>query len=328
MTVRLCMLARDEAAQIADVAAAVGDLVDDYCVLVDHRSADDTEGAIERELGDAGVIRQFRFRDFAQARNELFDAARRELGAGDYLLLVDPDSPPRGRLPAELTRSASWSCTWRSGSFDYHLPILVGADVDCHYEGACHELLIGVSPTWTPELMVTVEPRPGKPDRGAEYVELLARDAATNPRSAFYLARTLRDQGRAGEAIEWYLKRAQMGHGWVEETFICLLDAGVLLLPLDVELAQTLLERARAFRPGRLEPVYHLAWLANWRGDHELAAELAGDGLTLPPSSDALFVNRWAERQGLADEFNRAMEGGAQPPSSIATLSLEGARHG
>jgi tetratricopeptide (TPR) repeat protein len=328
MTVRLCMLARDEAHRIADVADAVGQLVDDAVVLIDDRTLDDTAGAVELELPRARV-QPFRFVDFAQARNELFAAARQGLGAGDYLLLVDPDSPPRGRLPGDLTSSPSWSCTWHSGSFDYHLPILVEATVDCRYEGACHELLVGVSPRWTPELDVVVEPKPDGVDRSELYAELLRPGAeAGDPRAAFYLARTLRDQGRVGEAIEWYLRRAQLGHGWIEETFICLLDAGVLLLALDVELAQTLLERARAFRPGRLEPAYHLAWLANWRGDHELAAELAAAALRQGPSSDALFVNRWAETHGLVDELNRAIAGGADQAAAIATLIPEGASHG
>jgi hypothetical protein len=123
------------------------------------------------------------------------------------------------------------------------------------------------------------------------------------------------------------LRRAQLGHGWVEETFICLLDAGVLLLPLDVELAETLLKRAHAYRPGRAEPLYHLAWLANWRGDHDEAAELAAQGMLLPASTDALFVNRWSETHGVVDELNRAIDAGAHTPAALATLT-EGARHG
>jgi hypothetical protein len=323
------MLARDEADQIAGVAAAVGELVDDYVVLVDERTTDGTVAAIGRELDLPGRTLPFRFDNFAQARNELFAAARPGLSASDYLLLVDPDSPPRGRLPRELTSSPSWSCTWRQAANEWHLPILVGAGVDCHYEGACHELLIGVSPTWTPELMVDVEPRPGKASRGEQYVELLRPGAELGePRAAFYLARTLHDLGRAGEAIEWYLRRAQIGAGWAEETFMCLLSAGALLLPLDVELAAVLLKRARAYRPTRAEPLYHLAWLANWRGDHDEAAELAADGLLMAPSTDALFVNRWCESQGLVDELTAAARAGARVPAKLATLSIEGVPHG
>lgn len=322
--VRLAMLARDEEAAIPLVARAVGDLVDDYVVLVDHRTTDDTEGAIERELGP-GITQPFRFRDFAHARNWLFDVARRDLDADDYLLLVDPDSPPTGSLPPDLREADSWSCTWQLGTDAWHLPILVRVGVDCHYEGAAHELLVGVSPVWTPLLSVSVASKPFNPERAAEWAEALRPGAeAGEPRAAFYLARTLRDLGRRGEAIEWYLRRAQMGDaGWIEETFVCLLDAGVLLIALDLDLARVVLERAAAFRPERLEPLYHLAWIANYEGDHEAALALATFGVNKPRSSDALFVNRWVERHGLVDEMNKAIAGGARPPETITTMEAE-----
>ncbi len=322
--VRLCMLARDEEAAIPLVAQAVGDLVDDYVVLVDHRSADDTEGAIERELGP-GTIRPFQFRNFAQARNELFDAARSGLDADDYLLLVDPDSPPRGSLPPDLREADCWSCAWRLGTDEWSLPILVRVGLDCHYEGAAHELLVGVSPVWTPSLVVSVAPKPFDRERASEWVEMLRPGAERGePRAAFYLARTLRDLGRRGEAIEWYLRRAQMGDaGWIEETFLCLVDAGTLLISLDLDLARVLLERAAAFRPDRLEPLYHLAWIANYEGDHQAALALATFGVNKPRSTDALFVNRWVERHGLVEEMNKAIAGGARPPEPITTMEAE-----
>jgi hypothetical protein len=325
VNVRLAMLARDEEANIADVAEAVGDLVDDYVVLVDHRSSDDTEGAIERELGTAGRIVQFRFRDFADARNQLFHHAR---PGADYLLLVDPDSPPRGALPADLGAAAAWSCTWRDGALDWHLPILVRADADCRYEGAVHELLVGVSPVWTPSLKVEVKPKPERPERAAEFVEMLRPGAERGePRDTFYLARTLKGMGRVGEAIEWYLRRAQMGDaGWVEETFLCLLDAGQLLIQLDVELARSLLERASEYRPGRLEPLYWLAWIANWEGNAKLAQEIALVGATSPLSTDALFVNRWMERHGMVEQLNAAQKTLATTPTILESSDGEPVR--
>lgn len=320
------MLARDEAHRMADVAEACGDLVDDYCVLVDHRTEDDTHGAIARELGDAGRVIPFEFVDFAQARNALFAAARAGLGAGDYLLLADPDSPPRGRLPADLSADV-YDCEWRNGEQTYRLPILVRADLDVRYEGACHELLVGWDTGYTllEDAWVDVLPREGGEDRTARYVELLSADADTNARSAFYLARALEDGDRAPEAICAYLKRAQM-LGWDEETFYCLYRAGVLMRPYDRATERALLERARVYRPGRLEPVAELARLANDEHRSADALELCLAGLRSPRSSDRLFVNRNLERGGLQAELMRAVAGLTAAVSTV-TLSTEEAPH-
>lgn len=309
------MLARDEAERLPAAARLLADLYDDWVLLIDDRTTDDTELVARASLEGPGRVERFEFRDFASARNRLFAAAR---PGADYLLLADPDSPPSGTLPEPLD-AASYSCSWWNGVDEWHLPILVRADAACRYEGAVHELLVGVSPVWTPDLRVEVKPKPARPERAAEFIELL-RPAAERgePRAAFYLARTLKDAGRRGEAIEWYLRRAQMGDaGWVEETFICLLDAGVLLLPLDVELARTLLRRAHKYRPSRIEPLYHLAWLSNWEGCAECAARIALQGVQTPRSTDALFVNRWAERHGLVEELNKARAALGAEPSTM-----------
>lgn len=319
------MLARDEADRIAGVAAAVGDVVDDYCVLIDHRSADDTEGAIERELGDEGRIVPFRFRDFAHARNALLDAARQGLGDGDYLMLVDPDSPPAGALPAELTADV-YECEWRMGATTWAGPILLRAGAAARYEGACHELLHYVGSTGVAsQLRVDVAAKPDNPERWELYRELLSRDADTNPRSAFYLARTFEQLGRPLEAVGQYLQRAAL-IGWDEETYLCLLTAGTLMQPYDLETMRNLLERARKYRPSRLEAVYHLARLANMERRHGDAAELAIAGLRMPRSTDRLMVDRFAERDGLGAQLATALAELAT--AAQTTLPTEEVPHG
>lgn len=307
------MLARDEADAIPGVAEACRGLYDSVAVMIDHRTRDDTTEAVHTLLGPRVASTQLVFKDFAQARNALFDFARAGLGADDWLLLVDPDSPPRGVLPDLGAGADVWDCDWLNGPLAYRLPILVRAGLDCAYVGACHELLDvpGAHTRGFAEGMrVVVPPKEHSLERMETYVELLKLDSDSNPRSAFYLARTLRDLDRRGEAIEAYLRRAQMGDaGWIEETFICLLDAGVLLIELDVDLAETLLRRASLFRPTRAEPLYHLAWIANWRGDYERAEERALAGLAIGASTDSLFVNRWIEGPGLLAELQRARAG-------------------
>jgi len=293
-----------------EVAEACAGLYDSWVVLTDDRTVDDTALAAGEHLEGPGAVHPFTFEDFSQARNLLLEQARIGLDPEeDFILLADPDSPPRGVLPG-LARDW-YSCTWRQGQTEWQMPVLIRAGVECHYEGAAHEILrLPATATSAPaeELLVVVAPKAFSSERFELYLELLLPDATENPRSAFYLARTYADLQRRGEAIEAYLRRAQMGHGVIEETYLSVLNAGILLVPLDVELARVLLERARRLRPGRVETLYHLAWLANATSDPERAAGYCAEAVQMPPSSDGLFVNRWAEREGILFELGKALD--------------------
>lgn len=317
MSVRLCMLARDEGAHMASVAEACCGLYDDWIILLDDRTTDDTELAAHTHLHGEGTVIQFRFEDFAQARNELFRHARPE---AEWLLLVDPDSPPRGVLPG-LQAHDWYECAWRMGTMEWRLPILVRADLPCWYEHPVHELLVvpnGEQAGFAAELHVTAQPKPVDEAREEWFASLLIPTAPSDARDAFYLARTYDQLGRAGEAIEAYLRCAQIPQ-WDEQVYICLLSAGILFQPIDLDLAERLLERAHDFRPSRLEATYHLANLANNRGDPERAAALCAEAVQLERSDDHLFVNRWAEKDGILIELGRAVNA-LQAAAAATTL--------
>lgn len=300
------MLARNEAAQMAGVAEACEGLYDDWVILLDDRSSDDTSmSALEHLVGE-GMIVEHSFADFAQARNRLFEVAREGLGEQDYLLLVDPDSPPRGTLPGLIH---DWyECAWVTGGTEWRLPILVRATLECRYEGAAHELLIlddpgeAPFPAFADGLRVEVAPKEITVQRLESYLELLLPDATTNARSAYYLARTYRDLNRKGEALEAYLRCVQMTQ-WDEQVFCALIEAGQIACELDLEYGRMLFARAHKVRPLRGDGFYWIAWAANRAGEPEAAAAAAAEAIQLPPSSDRLFVNRWAEREGVLLEL-------------------------
>jgi tetratricopeptide (TPR) repeat protein len=315
MSVRLCMLARDEAEQMVGVASACEGLYDDWIVLMDDRTVDETETAAHELLAGSGSVVRFRFEDFAQARNALFAAAR---PGAEWLLLADPDSPPTGTLPGLVH---SWyECAWREGFQEWKLPILVRAELDCRYEHPAHELLVvpnGEPAGFADQLRVHVQPKELSPLREEWIATLLKPTAATDSRDAFYYARTLDRLGRQGEAIEAYLRCAQLPQ-WDEQIYICLLSAGRLMRGIDADLADALLVRAHEFRPARAEALHELANLANTRGDHARAAAYCAKALQLPRSDDRLFVNRWSEKDGILVEMGRAvnaMQSAAPPPT-------------
>lgn len=302
------MLARDEADRMESVAAACEGLYEDWVILLDDRDDGFTEPAALAALAGDGLVVEHTFLDFAQARNLLFDVARDGLEDEDFILLVDPDSPPTGTLPGLIH---DWyECAWTMGSTEWRLPVLVRATLPCRYEGAAHEVLIVDGERafgFAEELRVFVEPKPLDVARQEQYLELLLSDATTNPRSAYYLARTYRDLGRKGEALEAFLRCAQMPQ-WDEQVYCALLEAGQIASELDVEYGAILFDRAHALRPLRGDGLYWVAWIANRRRDPERAAAACAAGIQLAPSTDRLFVNRWAEREGILVELGLAIQ--------------------
>lgn len=313
------MLARDEEEALAGVAEACRGLYDDWIILVDDRDSGLTCLAATQYLEGPGRLVPFTFENFSQARNLLFEEAR---PGTEWLLLVDPDSPPTGTLPG-LQVHPWYECEWKMGQTTWRLPILVRADLECRYEGACHELLIipgAEAGGFAEELRVDVAVKPFSPARAEFYLDLLLPEAQESARSAFYLARTYADLERNGEAIEAYLYCAQMLQP-PEQAYLCVQYAGQLLAALDVDLARVLFERAHAMRPSRGETLYSLAWLANQTGDVRQAAAYCAEGVQLPPCPDTLFVNRWAEHDGILLELGRALNvlRAAEPPPTLPT---------
>lgn len=308
MHIRLAMILRDEAERLPAVAEMLGDRVDSVCLLVDDRTTDGTDEVAEELWGHLdGSVWPFRFRDFAQARNELLALARHRLEPTDYLLLLDPDSPLLGSWPDELTEAA-YACVWSMHSIEWPRTILVRADAEARYEGRAHEVIY-VETNGVPVRVLDdcrVEAHVSASSERLTWIESeLRKDAATSPRSAFYLAQTLQDQGRRDEAFGWYLRRAAMGEGWVEETYMAVYRAAEIIQQLDWETAEAYWTRCLGLRQ-RAEPCYQLAAQLNHLGRHSEALKWATTGLRLGPSSDELFVNRWIEQQGLSIEFDRA----------------------
>lgn len=310
--IHLAILARDEADRLPALAERTAGLIGGVAVLVDNRTNDDTAQVAELLWGDlpGGCdVALHEFDDFASARNRLVDFASTGLRADDYLLILDPDSLPDGDLPEELSADI-YTATWRWGGEEWPRVILLRVGADAHWEGAVHENLVPGAATVEHLPGVIVDAVVTAPTERVEWIaDVLREDAAVNPRSAFYLAQTLLDLGRRDEAFGWYLRRAAMGHGWREETYLATYLAGCVIEQLDWQFAQDLWRRAARISPTRAEPYYQLARAANQRGDHSEALALASLGLRSGPTSDTLRVNRWIEREGLIDELNTAAAG-------------------
>lgn len=110
-------------------------------------------------------------------------------------------------------------------------------------------------------------------------------------RSAFYLAKTYRDDDKDEKAIEAYQRRVKLG-GWEEEVWYSLFDIGRLkegLKRLPEEIMQAYLA-AYEYRPHRAESLYHLARYLRSQERFALAYVYAQTASSIPMPEDLLFV--------------------------------------
>ncbi|GJF27517.1 glycosyl transferase [Kitasatospora sp. NE20-6] len=313
-TVCLCMIVKDEAAVIERCLASVRGLVDTW-VISDTGSTDGTQELVRRALdGVPGELHEEPWVDFGHNRTLNIRRAR---DRADYLLLIDADMVVRrsGDLPP-LTAD-SYLLRHRADP-EHRIKRLVRGSLDWRYVGATHEYLTTDGPDATAHLdALSVEHLAdggSRGDRLGRDARLLRDDLARDPdngRTVFYLAQTLRDMGDTQAAIGLYERRATM-HGWPEEVYCALLQAGLLRAAAgDWPGAMDSLLRAWESRPQRLEACYELASRLRLMSRHRTAYTFARTGLeqigTGPDGTDdRLFTQPWVYRWGLLFEYSVA----------------------
>jgi glycosyltransferase involved in cell wall biosynthesis len=130
-----------------------------------------------------------------------------------------------------------------------------------------------------------------KQSRDVRLLEQGIRDEPNNPRYYFYLAQTFFDMGRNDEAIPLYRKRIEIG-GWEEECWYSLYRIGLAQFRSgkEAEGIATLIE-AYDRRSTRAEPLAALSKYLREKRTSATALLLAERALSMPPSTDSLFVH-------------------------------------
>ena len=312
------MIVKDEV-EVLEACLASCRVLIDHWVICDTGSTDGTRELIGRELdGIPGELHERPWVDFGHNRTELMELAQ---GKADYLLLLDADwvlSVAPGAL-SDLTAD-SYLVPVGSGAAHYRKALVKGS-IPWGFVGAIHEDVHSDQDQRSERLEgVSVEVTSVGGDATAHWendIRVLREELERNPddqRSAFYLAQSYRDLGRAtGDsaqlrlALEWYRRRAEMG-GWAEEIYVAYHQAGVLSDELgDWPAAADLFVRAWEARPERLEAVHALTVGLRTRGLHRAAyryASLAAAMQPLPVPPDLLFVEPWIYRWGMLFEYS------------------------
>ncbi|MGW2748798.1 glycosyltransferase [Streptomyces sp. NPDC001450] len=301
------MIVKNESRVIERCLSSVRDLITTW-VISDTGSSDGTQELIRDALrGIPGELHEEPWVDFGHNRSLNIAHAR---GKADYLLLLDADLEIRQDSPLPPLTAASYMLR-HEGKLEYRIKRLVRGDIAWRYEGVTHEYLTTDEPADQAILdaLVIVDHADGgsRHDKFERDARLLSAELERDPddaRTVFYLAQTMRDMGRAEEAMALYERRAEMG-GWPEEVYYSQLQAGILKAETgDWPGAMDMLVQAQETRPHRLEARYELCSRLRAMGRYQAAYAFAATGLNRPVPDDLLFVSPWVYRWGMLFEFS------------------------
>ncbi|SEP08472.1 Glycosyltransferase involved in cell wall bisynthesis [Methylobacterium sp. ap11] len=313
-TLCLAMIVKNEAPVIRRCLDSVRPLIDHW-IVVDTGSTDGTQDLVREILADLpGELVERPWVDFAHNRSEALALARPH---GTYTLVIDADDemvlPPRFVLPA-LTADA-YEITIINGWHGFRRIQLMRNALPWRYRGVLHELV--TCPEAQPPVFLDVAMRrhhdgarrrePGTVRRDIAILEAALR-TETDPflvsRYTFYLGQSYRGDEARAEAIDAYLRRAELGFG-PDEVYVALVSAADLMAelgrPLDEVLATC--RRAIALGPHRAEARFSAARACRLAGRCEEGFHFAEAGLSLRPPEAGLFVMPWIYAWALREEY-------------------------
>lgn len=323
-TIGTAIIVKNEAAVIRRCLASLIPMVD-YFLVVDTGSSDGTQQVIRDFLAEhslRGEVIDEPWRDFAHNRTSALAHLRqhREI---DYALIIDADDElvlhdgfAPERFKSQLERDL-YDVEIRYGASRYHRPQILANRVNFSFRGVLHEFVEGPPEGFSRAdaagfhiLVRGGGARSEDPDKFRRDAALLERaletekDAFLVSRYTFYLAQSYRDCGEKQKALDYYLKRADLGF-WIEEVFVSLYEAAklqaALQYPPDAVIATFL--RAAATVPTRAEALHGASRYCREIGRHDEGRAYSSRGVTIPLPPVGLFVETWIYDYGMLDEL-------------------------
>ncbi len=314
-TICLNMIVKNETDVICRCIDSVLPIID-YWVIVDTGSTDGTQDLIRNYMQKKGVPGELYERpwvNFEHNRNEALELAR---GKGDYVFFIDADEylvyEPGFELP-DLNVDYYY-VTITCGGMQYGKVQLINNHLDWEWKGVLHEVICPPpSRTFSTLQKVTNTytcdgARSKDPLKYTKDIEVLKRELEKKPddsRYTFYLAQSYLCGREFEKALETYEKRAEMG-GFDQEVFWSLYKVGNLheILGSPEEKIVESYMKAYKYRPSRLEPLYQLAFYYRNKENYEAGYKIAKLGMSIPQTSDILFLQQWQYDYGLALELS------------------------
>jgi len=313
-TICLSMIVKDEAHVIRRCLDSVRPIIDHW-IIVDTGSTDGTQDIIRTAMTDRpGSLVERPWVDFATNRNEALKLARRH---ADYVLIIDADDTLV--IPDGFTMPTLSEAGYRFEIIDeqtrYWRNQLVSSRKNWRYRGVLHEFLSCPGVERMPILPLAMR----RGDDGARHRDKTAdardiavlkaalaveRDPLMVARYTMYLGTTHDAAGEYREALDWFLKRADLG-GWDEEIYVSLLMAAVNAERAgepDDRVLQ-LYDRAILIRPARAEARHGASRFCRQKTRFAEGYRYAEAGLALELPSEGISLNPWVYEYGLLDEF-------------------------
>ena len=308
------MIVKNEAHVIRRCLDSVRPLIDHW-VIVDTGSTDGTQDVIRAAMSDVpGTVVDRPWVDFAHNRSEALTLARPH---GDFSLIIDADDdliiPPD--LIIYKLDDPGYAFKIHDSFTEYTRIQLVNNAFEWCYRGVLHEFLscdhgsqIVICPLGMRRGVDGARHLDGSTYKSD--IEVLERALATETdpflvaRYTFYLAQSYRDGGDRQKALEFYLKRVELGY-WHEEIYICLLSIAYIMegfgKPEEEILA--VYDRAIAICPERAEAHHGASRFCRQRRSFVKGLRYAEAGLPPRLPGDALFLQPWIYNYGLQDEY-------------------------
>lgn len=317
------MIVKDEARILRRCLMAARPLID-FALIVDTGSSDATLTELHTlllELDLEGLVVEEPWRDFAHNRSSAL-ARLREHRDIDYALMIDADDCVvlgdafdarafKAGLAADVVDV--WT---RLGGYTYTRPQLISNRKPFRFRGVLHEHL-ACTEDFTQATTASFHCQsmqdgarnraPGKYRRDAA-VLLAALESEADPflraRYTLYLAQSWRDCGEHRNALEAYLRRAELGL-WEEEVYLSLYYAGQMAEALRYDSSVVIDTYLRAYeaRPQRVEALHAAARACRINGRHQSGYLFARRGVEIVRPSEGLFLADWIYRYGMKDEF-------------------------
>ncbi len=275
------MIVKNEVAVLPRLIKSVYPYID-YYVIADTGSTDGTPELIKTEMQKYGVngeVHHHKWVNFGHNRQLALDQAVL-VNKADWLLFIDADEELGVSDPnfyKYFEKGVSYRLEKHHSLMRYTVPAIIDiSENKWEWKGVVHNYLKPLTNS-RHELIknpwIIYHVGEGAKSHGVTVEEKYLRDAKMleaelikrpdDTRSQFFLAQSYRDAGSSYQekAYEHYLERSKMTHGWMDENYFSLLEAGRISHLIKKPLNETirLLTSAHELRPNRAEALFHLA---------------------------------------------------------------------
>jgi len=298
----LVLMIRNEEKILLRCLEAVSDLVSAFCICDTGSTDSSCEIATEFLKTHKGCLTQETWKDFGHNRTLSFQNAQTYLKKegwdlpNTYGLLIDADMIfVANSLKTAKLEHEGYTVVQKAGNLEYPNTRLVRMDYAWKCKGVTHEYWDGPTKHLASSVCFIDDRNDGgcKADKFERDMRLLERGLEEEPengRYMFYLAQTYNGLGKLKECIALYKKRIAVG-GWEEELWYSHYMIGKSWLALkNIPKFEEWMLRAYERRPTRSEPIYQLAKYFRDVSQHHKAYHYTQIGLSIPLSTDALFV--------------------------------------